>query len=28
MSIGPEPRPEINVRVTNGDIEIAGAKTD
>jgi DUF4097 and DUF4098 domain-containing protein YvlB len=28
MSIGPEPRPEINVRVTNGDIEIAAAKTD
>jgi DUF4097 and DUF4098 domain-containing protein YvlB len=28
MSIGPEPRPEITIRVTNGDIEIAGAKTD
>lgn len=28
MTIGPEPRPEINVRVTNGDIEIAAAKTD
>jgi len=28
MSIGPEPRPEINLHVTNGDIEIAAAKTD
>jgi hypothetical protein len=28
MSIGPEPRPEINLRVTKGDIEIAAAKTD
>ena len=28
MSIGPEPRPEINLRVTNGDIEIAAAKTN
>ncbi len=28
MSFGPEPRPEINVRVTNGDIEIAAAKTN
>jgi hypothetical protein len=28
MSIGPEPRPEINLRVTNGDIEIAAAKAN
>lgn len=28
MSIGSEPRPEINIRVTNGDIEIAAAKTN
>lgn len=28
MSIGPEPRPEINIRATNGDIEIAAAKSD
>jgi hypothetical protein len=28
MSIGPEPRPEINLHVTNGDIEIAAAKTN
>ena len=28
MTIGPEPRPEINLRVTNGDIEIAAAKTN
>lgn len=28
MSIGPEPRPKINLRVINGDIEIAASKTD
>lgn len=28
MSIGPEPRPEITIRATNGDIEIAAAKSD
>jgi DUF4097 and DUF4098 domain-containing protein YvlB len=28
MSIGPEPRTEINIRVTKGDIEIAAAKTN
>ena len=28
MSVGPEPRPEINLRVTKGDIEIAAAKTN
>lgn len=28
MSIGPELRPEINLRATNGDIEIAATKSD
>ncbi len=28
MSIGSEPRPEITLRATNGDIEIAAAKFD
>lgn len=28
MSIGPGPRPEITIRATNGDIEIAAAKSD
>lgn len=28
MSIGPEPRPEINLHITKGDIEIAAAKTN
>jgi hypothetical protein len=28
MSIGPDPRPEITVRATHGDIEIAAAKSE
>jgi hypothetical protein len=28
MSIGPEPRPEIKIRVTRGDIEIAATKPE
>jgi DUF4097 and DUF4098 domain-containing protein YvlB len=28
MSVGAEPRPEINLRVTNGNIELAAAKSD
>ena len=28
MSIGPEPRPEINLRATNGDVEIAATKAE
>ncbi len=27
MSIGPEPSPEVTIRATNGDIEIAAAQT-
>ncbi len=28
ISIGPDPRPEITIRATNGDIEIAAAKSE
>lgn len=28
MSIGSEPRPELNIRATNGDIEIAASKSE